>query len=66
MKAENVEKLCSKVFLTLKENLNEYICEYAEKLAIEFHKEGNIEKAEKYFYKAYETRKRIFDKGALK
>ncbi|MFV8516538.1 tetratricopeptide repeat protein [Bacillus sp. SBS7] len=67
LKAENVEKIMLESFSYFeRENLNEYICEYAEKLAIEFHKEGNIEKAEKYFYKAYETRKRIFDKGALK
>ena len=32
-----------------RKNLSEYIHEYTESLALEFHKVGNIEKAEKYF-----------------
>ncbi|PFT39092.1 hypothetical protein COK72_24420, partial [Bacillus thuringiensis] len=67
LKAESVEQIMLESFSYFeKENLIEYICEYAEKLAIEFHKEGNIEQAEKYFYKTYEIRRKIFDKGALK
>ena len=48
-RGRKIEKLFLKVFLTLKENLSEYIHEYTESLALEFHKVGNIEKAEKYF-----------------
>ncbi|MGE1059858.1 tetratricopeptide repeat protein, partial [Bacillus sp. GMa5/1] len=45
---------------------SEYIHEYTESLALEFHKVGNIEKAEKYFFMSYEIKKRIFEKEALK
>lgn len=64
---ENIEKVVLEGFSYFqREGLMEYMQEYGEMLAMEFHKTGNIEKAEYYFHKAYETRKKLLEKGALK
>ncbi|EOO11278.1 Rap family tetratricopeptide repeat protein [Bacillus cereus] len=49
-----------------KEELYEYIQEYAEQLATRFYQENNDSKASKYFYLSSQARKKSFDKGALK
>ncbi|PEU16116.1 tetratricopeptide repeat protein [Bacillus sp. AFS019443] len=64
---ENIERVVLEGFSYFeREGLMEYIQEYGEMLAMEFHKKENIEKAEHYFHKAYEIRKKSLEKGALK
>ncbi|SFI36595.1 MULTISPECIES: Rap family tetratricopeptide repeat protein [unclassified Bacillus (in: firmicutes)] len=64
---ENIEKVVLEGIPCFeRENLVEYVQEYSEMLAMEFHKKGNIEQAEKYFHKAYEIRQKLLEKGALK
>ncbi|WP_242221403.1 Rap family tetratricopeptide repeat protein [Bacillus cereus group sp. BfR-BA-01380] len=64
---ENIEKVVLEGFSCFeRENLVEYVQEYSEMLAMEFHKKGSIEQAEKYFHKAYEIRQKLLEKGALK
>ncbi|AOY17785.1 MULTISPECIES: tetratricopeptide repeat protein [Bacillus cereus group] len=48
------------------ERLWEYVQEYTEALAVQFHSEGNFEQGSKYFYLSYEAKKEIFNKEALK
>ncbi|AIK40335.1 hypothetical protein COM13_22590 [Bacillus pseudomycoides] len=48
------------------ERLWEYVQEYTEALAVQFHNEGNFEQGSKYFYLSYEAKKEIFKKEALK
>lgn len=48
------------------EGLHEYVQEYGELLAVEFNKIGNKEKSQEYFLKAYESKQRLLNKGALK
>ncbi|MFD6842478.1 tetratricopeptide repeat protein, partial [Bacillus cereus] len=67
LEVEKIEKIIVEGFSYFeRKNLSEYIHEYTESLALEFHKVGNIEKAEKYFFMSYEIKKRIFEKEALK
>ncbi|MEN1935654.1 tetratricopeptide repeat protein [Paenibacillus sp. 102] len=49
-----------------KEELWEYIQEYTEVVAVQYHNEGNFEQSSKYFYLSYEAKKEIHRKGALK
>ncbi|MEB8675378.1 tetratricopeptide repeat protein [Bacillus cereus] len=49
-----------------KEGLWEYVQEYSEVLAMQFHEEGNHEKASKYFYKGTKEKEKAFQKGALR
>ena len=43
------------------------ICpEYAEKLAVKYHREGNSMKSSEYFYLGYKEKEKGFQKGALK
>ena len=40
------------------------ICpEYAEKLAVKYHREGNSMKSSEYFYLGYKEKKKVFRKG---
>lgn len=48
------------------ERLWEYVQEYTEAVAVQFHNEGNFEQGSKYFYLSYEAKKEIFKKEALK
>ncbi|PFT27135.1 hypothetical protein COK71_27670 [Bacillus cereus] len=67
LEVEKIEKIILEGFSYFeRKNLSEYIHEYTESLALEFHKVGNIEKAEKYFFMSYEIKKRLFEKEALK
>ncbi|MGI2750931.1 tetratricopeptide repeat protein [Bacillus cytotoxicus] len=49
-----------------KEELYEYVEEYAEKLALKFYQEDNYSKASKYFYTVSKAKDKNFKKGALK
>ncbi|KEK23545.1 histidine kinase [Bacillus gaemokensis] len=49
-----------------KEQLWEYIQEYTEVVAVQYHNEGNFEQGSKYFYLSYEAKKEIHKKEALK
>ena len=41
------------------ERLWEYVQEYAEAVAVQFHNEGNFEQGSKYFYLSYEAKKKF-------
>ncbi|CAM4120878.1 histidine kinase [Bacillus manliponensis] len=65
--AEELEKAVLAGMGYLKnERLWEYVQEYMEELAVQFHKEGSFEQGSKYFYLSYEAKKEIFKKEALK
>ncbi|MCI0764777.1 tetratricopeptide repeat protein [Bacillus sp. TL12] len=49
-----------------RENLWEYVQEYTEVVAVQYHKEGNFEQASKYFYLSFEAKKEVHRKEALK
>lgn len=49
-----------------REQLWEYVQEYTEALAVQYHNEGNFESGSKYFYLSYEAKREIFKKEALK
>ncbi|WP_369900566.1 tetratricopeptide repeat protein [Bacillus manliponensis] len=47
------------------EQLWEYVQEYTEAVAVQYHNEGNFELGSKYFYLSYEAKREIFKKEAL-
>ncbi|KAA6452215.1 tetratricopeptide repeat protein [Bacillus cereus] len=49
-----------------RENLHEYVQEYAKKLAVLFHQENNRSKASDYFYLSHQAEEQNFEKEALK
>ena len=46
--------------------LYDYVQEYYELLAVEFHKVNKIEKSQKYFFKTYEAKQKLLTKEALR
>ena len=62
--AKVLEKSVSDAFTYFgQEGLHEHVREYAETLAIQFHKEGNDSKASHYFYLAHEMKEKQYQKG---
>ncbi|EEM06216.1 response regulator aspartate phosphatase [Bacillus pseudomycoides] len=49
-----------------REQLWEYVQEYTEVVAVQYHNEGNFEQGSKYFYLSYEAKKEVHKKEALK
>lgn len=49
-----------------REEMHEYVQEYAKKLAILFHQENNRSKASDYFYLSHQAEEQNFEKEALK
>lgn len=49
-----------------RENLHEYVQEYAKKLAVLFHQENNRSKASDYFYLSHQAEEQNFEMEALK
>ncbi|KAA0781930.1 tetratricopeptide repeat protein [Bacillus sp. BB56-3] len=49
-----------------REDLHEYVQEYAKKLAVLFHQENNRSKASDYFYLSHQAEEQNFEKEALK
>lgn len=65
--AEELELAISKGISFFNEvGLWQYVQEYAEKLAVKYHKEGNSIKSSEYFYLGYKEKEKGFQKGALK
>ncbi|WP_440604697.1 tetratricopeptide repeat protein [Bacillus sp. GB_SG_008] len=64
---ENLEKtILAGMDYFKKEQLWEYVQEYSEILAVQFHAEANFEKASTYFFLSYGAKEKIFEKEALK
>ncbi|HFK1730749.1 hypothetical protein OCD85_06425 [Bacillus pacificus] len=65
--AEELELAISKGISFFNEvGLWQYVQEYAGKLAVKYHKEGNSIKSSEYFYLGYKEKEKGFQKGALK
>ncbi|PDY37433.1 hypothetical protein COO17_23395 [Bacillus wiedmannii] len=65
--AEELELAISKGISFFNEvGLWQYVQEYAEKLAVKYHEEGNSIKSSEYFYLGYKEKEKGFQKGALK
>lgn len=65
--AEELELAISKGISFFNEvGLWQYVQEYAEKLAVKYHKEGNSIKSSEYFYLGYKEKEKGSQKGALK
>ncbi|PEA53656.1 hypothetical protein CON64_17590 [Bacillus pseudomycoides] len=49
-----------------REGLLEYVQEYGEILAVKYYSEGNDSKSAQYFYRTFEAKQNLLNKGALK
>ncbi|WP_242142427.1 MULTISPECIES: tetratricopeptide repeat protein [unclassified Bacillus cereus group] len=64
---EELEKIVLEGITYFKEeSLWEYVQEYTEIVALQYHREGNSEKSSYYFYLSYEAKNEVFKKEALK
>ncbi|OXL97091.1 tetratricopeptide repeat protein [Bacillus sp. KbaB1] len=65
--AEQLEKVIVEGIVYFeREELWEYVHEYTEELAMEFHQEENYPKASKYFHISVKAKQKLMKKGALK